>query len=856
MAGPKAFEVEGVIGLSGLGAAANKLKSFTALGRGAASSLLGMEASTLAVGAAAGTMAVGLGVGAAATLKSISSFGDFDAKMTESLAIMGDVSSAMEDDMAKAARNVARTTEFSAEQAAESYFFLASAGLDAKQSIAALPQVAKFAQAGQMDMAQATDLSTDAQSALGLTVDDAAQNMKNLTRVTDVLVKANTLANASVEQFSQSLTNKAGARLRQLNKDMEEGVAALALFADQGVKASLAGNRLNILLRDLPQVASKNADAFQEMGINIFDAEGNMRSIAEVSQEFTEVLGPLNDAQKAQVFQQLQINKRLQDSISLLIGGSDKLREYERNLMDAGGTAEEVADKQLETLKKQLGLLGDEVHDLTLAWGGWVTETFALADAAGAARENIRALRDAENRMPDATEMSKRFTVTGEAIRGMKEEAGEVPEEFEGIGDAMDDLMETPVPLKTLTGFRGDVDRPEAPEEGAETEEEKKNRQEILGAMQDTVSLAKAQAELGRDTSGTVAEIESIEQEINRLLANRESLTAGQTAELLEAKREAEALGDELERIESRRVDRLFPEPDMSVLDTPMVEDAFESSLRDSDLAGTTESILGTGVGSDVSGALLGKIQPSEEDKEALFATLGEVGEESADKVQEKAGPAMARVGGNLVQSLASGTFDAKEFAIQSALSLASVFLPGGQFLGALGIASPSRVTMQAGRDLVAGLAGGIEDETTVVDSAVRPLTDRIATSFEDMGDRIEGSMDRVRDAVEGADLSPVEGEAERIMDVGIQAGALRGTIKEMESLIPSGLGARAPSPPKNVASGGNRPIHVNVPKPTMKLDTSEMPPARNPFEAARDQKWQQFLRESIEAANQDGFQG
>ena len=127
------------------------------------------------------------------------SFEQLNQSMNQSLAIMGDVSAAMRGQMTQAAIDVARTTKFSASEAAEAYFFLASAGLSAEQSLAALPQVAKFAQAGMFDLSIATDLATDAQSALGLTVDDSAQNLANLTRVTDVLVKANTLANASVQ---------------------------------------------------------------------------------------------------------------------------------------------------------------------------------------------------------------------------------------------------------------------------------------------------------------------------------------------------------------------------------------------------------------------------------------------------------------------------------------------------------------------------------------------------------------------------------------------------------------------------------------------------------------------------------
>ena len=102
--------------------------------------------------------------------------------MTQSLAIM-DTTIEQQKAMEEQALAVSRTTRISAEQSAEAFFFLASAGLNAEQSISALPQVAKFAQAGMFDMATATDLATDAQSALGLTVKDANQNLENLQKL-------------------------------------------------------------------------------------------------------------------------------------------------------------------------------------------------------------------------------------------------------------------------------------------------------------------------------------------------------------------------------------------------------------------------------------------------------------------------------------------------------------------------------------------------------------------------------------------------------------------------------------------------------------------------------------------------
>ena len=315
---------------------------------------------------AAGAAVAGVGL---IGVQSVRSFASFDAQMTKSLAIMGDVSDTMRGEMSDAAREVAQATTFSADQAAESFFFLASAGLSAEQSVAAMPQVAKFAQAGMFDMALATDLATDAQSALGLTSDDAAENLDNLTRVTDVFVKANTLANTSVQQISEALTNKAGAALKVVGKDLEEGAAVLALFADQGVKGTEAGEKLNIALRDITRAAGRAPEKFEALGLEVLDADGNLRNMADVVDEFTEVLGPMSDATAAVTLEQLGLTRGVGDAIKLLLGGGDAIREYEAALRDAGGTTEEVANKQLETLTAKLELLRSRFADLGISIG-------------------------------------------------------------------------------------------------------------------------------------------------------------------------------------------------------------------------------------------------------------------------------------------------------------------------------------------------------------------------------------------------------------------------------------------------------------------------------------------------------
>jgi len=318
--------------------------------------------------AAKSAAAAAAAIGAIAVI-SVKKFGDFDAALNKSIAIMGNVSETLQTDMSNAAREVAKATTFSAEEAAEAYFFLASAGLDAQASIAAMPQVAKFAQAGMFDMATATDLATDAQSALGLTSDDAAENLAGLTRVTDVFVKANTLANTSVEQLAAAITSKAGNALKTVGKDIEEGSAALAVFADQGIKGEQAGTLLTNTLFGLSDRAKAVPKEFERLGIAVFDAEGNMNNLADIARDVTVAFDGLSTEQKLAELSNLGFSKQSRQGILALVGNSEALTEYESKLRTAGGTVDEVSQKQLQTFNAQMDLMKSRLEDVAIQIG-------------------------------------------------------------------------------------------------------------------------------------------------------------------------------------------------------------------------------------------------------------------------------------------------------------------------------------------------------------------------------------------------------------------------------------------------------------------------------------------------------
>ncbi|NCC61744.1 MAG: phage tail tape measure protein, partial [Verrucomicrobiae bacterium] len=295
---------------------------------------------------------------------STKAFGDFDQAMTESLSILGDISDNMRERMENTARTISRSTTTSAEELARSYYYLASAGMSAEQSLASLDVVNNFAIAGTFSMTQATDLLTDSLSALGMASKDAAKQKENMIRLSDVLASANNIANGSIQDFSEALTNMAAPALRTLNKDVEEGVAVLAAFADQGIKGLKAGQALAIVLRGLQAAQKSQPEAWKEMGLSLYDAEGRMKSLADIIEFLEKKFMSLTDQQKPLTASMLGFQDRSFGYVKSLLGMSGKIREYEKNLRDASGVTRELTDRVMSSFNAQMLILGNNIKDV------------------------------------------------------------------------------------------------------------------------------------------------------------------------------------------------------------------------------------------------------------------------------------------------------------------------------------------------------------------------------------------------------------------------------------------------------------------------------------------------------------
>ena len=201
--------------------------------------LMNHELGSISMGAATIAFAALAAGTTMATSKIVSLGREFESTMKTVQAWSGATGKSLEN-LNKIAREMGATTEHTATQAAGALKFLAAAGFSAEQSIAALPGTLDLATAAQVDLSLATDITTDTMTAFGMKVED-------LSRVNDAFIVASTGSNTTVEMLGESM-RYAAPMAKLMGYNVEQTAAMLGALAGGGIKASMAGAGLNMIM--------------------------------------------------------------------------------------------------------------------------------------------------------------------------------------------------------------------------------------------------------------------------------------------------------------------------------------------------------------------------------------------------------------------------------------------------------------------------------------------------------------------------------------------------------------------------------------------------------------------------------
>jgi len=94
-----------------------------------------------------------------------------------------------------------------------------------------------------------------------------------------------------------------------------------------------------------------------------------MRPIADIIEDLEVRFKDMTTEQKQSTLATLGFNLKTKDSILTLMGSSKKIRQWTKDLKNAGGTTERVAQKQLKSLTNQLTLAKNKIVNTAIALG-------------------------------------------------------------------------------------------------------------------------------------------------------------------------------------------------------------------------------------------------------------------------------------------------------------------------------------------------------------------------------------------------------------------------------------------------------------------------------------------------------
>lgn len=273
---------------------------------------------------------------------------DFDKAMSQVAATMGKSVDEIQD-LRDFAKEMGAATAFSATESAEALNYMALAGYDTATSMEMLPNVLNLAAAGSIDLARASDMVTDAQSALGLSTEQT-------TAMVDIMAKAASTTNTSVEQLGDAFLTVGGTA-----KMMQGGTAELAqvlgLLADNGIKGAEGGTAMRNMLLALSAPTDAARKQMEALGLNVFDAQGNMRSMQDIIGDLNAAMADMTDEEKVNAISNI-FNARDLKSVNALLGTSaERWEEVAGAIGDAEGAAGKMADTQLDNLSGDLTLM-------------------------------------------------------------------------------------------------------------------------------------------------------------------------------------------------------------------------------------------------------------------------------------------------------------------------------------------------------------------------------------------------------------------------------------------------------------------------------------------------------------------
>lgn len=368
---------------------------------------------------------------------------DFEAGMSKVSAISGATGADLSE-LTEKAKEMGAKTKFSATEASEAFQYMAMAGWKTEDMLSGIDGIMNLAAASGESLAKTSDIVTDALTAFGMAASDSSH-------FADVLAKASSNSNTNVAMMGETfkyVAPVAGA----LKFSVEDCAVAIGLMANSGIKASQAGTSMRQLFTNLVKPTDAMAQAMEDLGISMTDAEGKTKSLDALMGDLRQSFSGLSEAQKAQYAATLAGQEGMSGLLAIVNASDADFNALKTSIYNADGAAEQMADTMNDNLKGSLTIAGSALEGFGIAIYEKIQTP--LKKAVDAGTEDINRLSKAFQSgglNAVVAEAGEIFNDTADEIAGMSDEAAGVVRPIQEIVNVGGKLAKTTLPVAAST---------------------------------------------------------------------------------------------------------------------------------------------------------------------------------------------------------------------------------------------------------------------------------------------------------------------------------------------------------------------------------------------------------------------
>lgn len=301
----------------------------------------------------AGAAGIGFGM-----YNAVKSYMDFEKEMSTVQALSGATGSAF-DALTKKAKEMGRTTKFTATESAKAFSYMGMAGWKTEEMLNGIEGVMHLAAASGEDLATVSDIVTDDLTAFGLKAKDA-------TMFADVLAATATNTNTTVGKMGE--TFKYAAPLAgTFGYSVQDVATAVGLMANGSIKDTQAGTSLRELFTRMVSPVKASAAAMDALGIKMADSSGKMRPLRSVMLDLRNGFKGLTQEQKGQYAASLAGQRGMSGLLNIVNASDEDFNKITKAIDESAGAAKRMAAIKLNNLSGDVTLAASAFDGLTLS---------------------------------------------------------------------------------------------------------------------------------------------------------------------------------------------------------------------------------------------------------------------------------------------------------------------------------------------------------------------------------------------------------------------------------------------------------------------------------------------------------